>query len=189
MTCPERALPDAARRISAAIPELLTPRLRLRAPAIADLPPLQAMLESPRAQFIGGPYPADRTHGFLAAEAGCWLLYGFGYWSVEARATGALLGSVGLCHIPEFPERELGWMLLPSAEGQGFAQEAGAAARDYAFGPLGWPTLVSYIHPQNARSIRVAKALGAKHEPQTKGPEPGDLVFRHPKPAPRNPAP
>ena len=56
------------------------------------------------------------------------------------------------------------------------------AARAHAYGALGWTTAVSYIDPQNARSIRVAERMGAKLDPDAVPMDPGDLVYRHPAP-------
>ena len=54
------------------------------------------------------------------------------------------------------------WGLLPAFRGHGYATEAATRARAYAYGELGWPTIVSYIAPENAPSRRVAERLGAK---------------------------
>jgi RimJ/RimL family protein N-acetyltransferase len=98
---------------------------------------------------------------------------------VEDRATGAYCGDVGLLHPAHYPEIELGWTLVAEAEGRGIACEAAVAARDWAFGTLGLTTLVSYIGPENARSIRLAERLGAVRDDTAARPEPEDLVYRH----------
>jgi hypothetical protein len=58
-------------------------------------------------------------------------------------------------------EPELGWQLQIEAEGKGYAFEAAIAMRDWAFQVRKLKTLVSYIGPDNARSIRLADRLGA----------------------------
>ena len=64
-----------------------------------------------------------------------------------------------------------------------FEQMAAAAARDHAFGALGWETAVSYIDPDNIRSVALAERLGARHDPEARGPgENSCLVYRHPRP-------
>jgi RimJ/RimL family protein N-acetyltransferase len=80
----------------------------------------------------------------------------------------------------------VGWLVLaPEAEGTGLATEAARAAIADAYGRLGWPTVVSYIGPENARSIRLAEKLGAVPDPDAPQPRPEDpvLVYRHPRPA------
>ncbi|TMV69267.1 GNAT family N-acetyltransferase, partial [Thioclava sp. BHET1] len=80
--------------------------------------------------------------------------------------------------------REMGWSLWSAeGEGRGYAREAARAVIAHAFGPLGWDTAVSYIAPDNARSIALAERLGAIRDDSAA--HPGDtpcLVYRHPKP-------
>jgi RimJ/RimL family protein N-acetyltransferase len=81
---------------------------------------------------------------------------------------------------PEYPERELGWVILEGFEGKGYAFEAAKLARAYAFETLKFETLVSYIDPDNARSIRLAEKLGAVRDDKAARPEgDGCLVYRH----------
>jgi RimJ/RimL family protein N-acetyltransferase len=82
-----------------------------------------------------------------------------------------------------FPERELGWLVYPEAEGHGFAFEAATALRAWARETRKFETLVSYIDPANLRSIRLAERLGAMLDPHAARPDPGDLVYRHFGPA------
>ena len=55
--------------------------------------------------------------------------------------------------------------------------------RDWAFAVLGVETLVSYVDPANQRSIAVAERLGAYRDAAAVVQDPGDLVFRHRRPA------
>jgi len=96
----------------------------------------------------------------MAMFAGHWTLRGYGTWAVEERATGSFVGRVGL-HYPEgWPDRELGWALARPFWGRGLALEAARAAIAHAFGPLAWTHVISLIHPENERSIRLALRLG-----------------------------
>ena len=166
------------------IPVLQTERLILRAPTEADFDAHAQTLASPRAIYIGGPFTRHGAWRDFSMDAGSWALCGFGYWTVEERATGRFLGSVGLGFPVWFPERELGWILHEDAEGKGFAFEAASAARAHAFGALGWPTLVSYIDTPNQRSIVLATRLGAVRDDRAAKPDgdPECLVYRHPAP-------
>jgi RimJ/RimL family protein N-acetyltransferase len=165
-----------------AIPELATDRLRLRAPRLEDFEPYAAFWASDRSIPEGGPKPRRAAWREYAADVAAWQLRGFGAWSVEDRGTGAWLGLVGLFQPEEYAEPEIGWTVAPEAEGRGIAFEAARAARDWAFGPRGLVTLVSYVEPSNARSIRLAERLGARLDPDAAVPDPGDLAFRHPRP-------
>ena len=71
--------------------------------------------------------------------------------------------------------------LWDRAEGRGIAFEAIRAVRAHAYRTLGWPGAVSYIEPENARSIRLAERLGCVRVDEPT-PYPGGLVWRHPAP-------
>ena len=133
------------------------------------------------ARFIGGVCDRELAWRRLASEIGHWTLRGFGFWAVEEKASGELAGCVGLWHPEGWPEIELGYWLLPSTQGNGFATEAALRVRLYAYEVLGLETLVSYIHPDNEPSKRVAERIGAHHEDTidlaTHGPH---CVYRHP---------
>ena len=168
------------------IPVLETERLILRAPVFGDFDGYAHTLTSQRAKFIGGAVTRNRAWRDFCSDAGGWLLRGFGYWTVEDRATGRFAGVVGLDYPISYPEPEIGWVMHVDFEGRGLAFDAAIAARTWAYQALGWSTLVSYIDPRNARSIALAERLGARREPHATLPE-GDtpdecLAYRHPGP-------
>jgi RimJ/RimL family protein N-acetyltransferase len=166
-------------------PRIETERLALRAHVMADFPPFAAFFASDAARHVGGPLSEARCWYGFASDVGAWELLGFGNWAIEEKATGAFAGQVGLNYPPHFPEREIGWILMPGFEGRGYATEAARAARAFAYGTLGWTTAVSYIEPENARSIAVARRLGCEEDPEAARFDPVDLVFRHPGPEAR----
>ena len=147
---------------------------------MADFPPLAQLYETARSTHIDGPKLRAAVWRDFASDVGQWVLLGFGSWSVEERATGALAGYIGLNAPPEYPERELGWVMLEGFEGKGYAFEAASLARTFAFEALGWSGCVSYIDPENRRSIRLAERLGAVLDEKAATPN-GDpcLVYRH----------
>lgn len=119
----------------------------------------------------------------FASAIGLWELKGYGAWSIEDRESGAYLGETGIFHPTHFPEAELGWTLMEHAEGRGIAFEAATEVRAYAYSEAGLRTLVSYIAPENQRSIRLAERLGARidHDARRPANDPC-LVYRHPGP-------
>ncbi|WP_220749045.1 GNAT family N-acetyltransferase [Jannaschia sp. AI_61] len=165
------------------IPTLTTERLILRAPTRADFAPSAALLASARATYMGGPY--DRAAAWAQFTGACasWLLEGFGSWMITDRATGAWLGETGITHPDHFPEPELGWMVAPEAEGQGIAHEAARAAQTWGLQTRGLATFVSYVDPENIRSLALARRLGARQDDSAQRPAgetPADTtVFRH----------
>ena len=142
------------------IPTLTTTRLILRAPTMADFADYAAFLATDRAWGMGGPMGTEKAWSFFSNDSAQWPLLGMGALMLVPQGGTKAIGQVAVCHGPIFPEPELGWLLYAGAEGQGFAAEAAAAMRDWALGPRRLKTLVSYIDPKNARSIRLAERLG-----------------------------
>ncbi|MDK3075671.1 GNAT family N-acetyltransferase [Sedimentitalea sp. JM2-8] len=166
------------------IPTLITDRLRLRAPGPQDIAPFTAFYASERARFVGGPLTAEQAWRMLAMEIGHWTLKGFGRWTVETLDTGTAVGLVGLFEPEGWPEPEIGWDLFNGHEGNGYATEAGRAARDYAYDILGWPTAISLVKDGNDGSAAVAARLGARPDGRFVHERHGDLaIWRHPAPA------
>lgn len=161
------------------IPTLTTARLLLRPPRAEDFAAYAAFCASPRAAGMGGPFGLREAWGMFCHEAAGWSLFGAGALMLEARANGACLGLVSISSGPRFPEPELGWIVYAPHEGQGYATEAAAALRDWAAAERGLTRLVSYVDPGNARSIAVARRLGAVLDLDAVPQDPGDLVFRH----------
>ena len=82
-----------------------------------------------------------------------------------------------------FPRRSWGWDLFDDGhEGQGFATEAATALRDWAFATAKLETLVSYTHPDNAKSQAVARRLGGVEDVTAARQDEEDIVFRYPRP-------
>lgn len=165
-----------------AIPTLETDRLFLRAPKPADLRGIEAFFASDRSSFVGGPKPIGGAWQFLTLMAGHWHMRQFGMWVMADKKTDTGLGLVGMYYPVGWPEHELGWHVWSGdTEGKGLAYEAAIAARDYALRVLNWTTLVSYIAPNNVRSIALAERLGATPDATADLPESGGLVcYRHP---------
>ncbi|MGR3795992.1 GNAT family N-acetyltransferase [Vannielia sp. SX4] len=166
-------------------PTLTTERLRLRPYRIEDFETIAALMASDWSVHMGGPFTHEQTWAYFASEVANWPLRGHGGWSVEL-ADGTFAGQVSVNRMAHWPETELGWTVWPAHEGKGIAFEAAQAARDWAFGPGGLSTLVSYIAPGNTRSIALARRLGAVDDAEAPLPE-GETradthVYRHPKP-------
>ncbi len=162
-------------------PTLHTERLTLRGHVMADLDALCDLFETDRAAYMGGPIPRKEAWRWIASEVGMWDLMGHGSWGIDTK-DGEFLGQIGILKPPHFPEAEIGWTLLEPAEGKGYASEAAKAVLDWA-GEQGMDTLVSYIDPENDRSIALATRLGASLDSDAVLPE-GEtaddtVVYRH----------
>ena len=166
-----------------AIPTLETDRLILRPLALKDFEAFAAFYASDHARFVGGPTTRELAWRSLAQEMGHWALLGFGRWAITLKGSDDWIGVAGLWHPEGFPERELGWDLARHATGQGYATEAGAAARAYAYDTLGWTTLISLVADGNDASTRVAARLGARPDGRFTHERFGPMqVWRHPSP-------
>jgi len=160
-------------------PIIKTDRLLLREPVLADWPGFADLMRSDRATPMGGPYLTEHAWGDFCHGIASWRLFGVGNLSIELRETTHCIGRIEINQGPRYPEPELGWQLQLAAEGKGYAFEAAIALRDWVFREGKLQTLVSYIGPQNARSIRLAERLGASLDELARPQDPGDLVYRH----------
>lgn len=142
---------------------LETPRLTLRQLEETDLDALAAILRDPEVMYA-------YEHGFSQEEVRQWLdwqlelyaQYGFGLWAVIEKTSGELIGQCGVT-MQDWEGREvpeIGYHLRLDKWHQGFAAEAAAACRDYAFRTLGFPEVYSIIRENNLPSQRVALRSG-----------------------------
>ena len=106
-----------------------------------------------------------------------WELRGYGQWSVIEKATGHVIGCVGLYHPqPQWPGVDLGWVLHRSRWGHGFATEAATAALGWVWEYTQIDRIVSLIAPDDLRSIRVATKIGERFERADVDPVHGEPV-------------
>lgn len=149
------------------IPVIETERLRMRGHTHADLDATAAMWADPNVtRHIGGkPSTREESWARLIRYPGHWALMGYGFWLLEEKATGRLVGEAGFADFkrsidPPFTEPEQGWALASWAHGQGFASEAIAAQLAWAENHFGRVPFVCMIDPGNAPSIKVAEKHG-----------------------------
>lgn len=149
-------------------PTVETERLRLRAHTAADLPACLPLWNDPIVtRFIGGrPYTEEETWQRVQRYAGSWVLLGHGFWVIEEKSSGKLVGEIGIMDAkrdidPPFGDnRELGWALMPEVHGKGYASEALSAVLDWERKVFNAPRVLALIDPDNAPSIRLAEKYG-----------------------------
>jgi RimJ/RimL family protein N-acetyltransferase len=151
-----------------AAPVLESTRLVLRPFRAADVDAQAAMMGDEEVmRHIGGRglTREDAWRKLLCGHA-LWDLLGYGYWAVERRADGAMIGQIGFADFKRFMVPgiealpEMGWLMAREAFGQGYASEAAAAALAWADAALAAPEIVAIIDTANAASIRVAEKAG-----------------------------
>lgn len=166
------------------IPVIETERLRLRGWRREDAAPFIGFYaDAELSRFLGGPLDAAHAWQMMATEAGHWMLRGYGMWVVEEKDGVPFAGYCGLWEPGDWPETEIGWIILRQHQGKGYAVEAARRVRDWAYGDLKRTTLVSYIAPDNQASKHVALRLGAACEGTIELRGCRMEAFRHPGPA------
>lgn len=165
--------------VTIVIPRLETERLTLREPRLADFEHWAAFFASPRSIHERGMMPRAQAWKVWAGDVALWMLRGYGPFGIEDRATGAYVGEVGIYQPEGYPEAELGWFVVPEAEGKGYAREAARAVMLWARDRLGFTRLVNYIDPANERSIALGLRLGGVIDPSLPGEDESDVVIRH----------
>jgi RimJ/RimL family protein N-acetyltransferase len=149
------------------VPPLDTARLTMRGHRPEDFVECAAMWADPEVtRYIGGrPQSREEVWTKLLRYVGHWAVQGFGFWVVRERASGRLVGEVGIGDFkrdiePPLADPEVGWVLARWAHGQGFATEAVSAVLAFSAAQLGPRRLVCLIDPDNQASIRVAEKCG-----------------------------
>jgi RimJ/RimL family protein N-acetyltransferase len=151
---------------------LQTDRLVLRKPRLDDADDLLEFVGDPDVMrwLDGEPGNLAVTVAKIERWLACWEQNGLGPFAVVRD--GRVIGRVGFLvwdadrwDVSSYadattPLTELGWTLARKHWGQGYATEAAAAARTWGY-ERGVESLISLIHPENTRSMRVAKNLDA----------------------------
>jgi RimJ/RimL family protein N-acetyltransferase len=123
-------------------------------------------------RFIGGPQARPVAWRGLLQVAGAWSIQGFSMFSVIEQATGRWIGRLGPWFPEGWPGPEVGWAIIPEAQGRGYATEGAAAAIDWAFDHLGWTEVIHTIAPANLASQAVARRLGSTNRGPGRMPAP-----------------
>lgn len=141
---------------------LVTERLVLRRFATHDIAASAAFWASERSALMGGPWTADEHQRETEEVAAQWVKHGFGLFAVTLKGLDQAIGGIGPFYPDTHPEPELGWSLWDAGlEGKGIAFEAACAARDWFFATTSQTSAVSYTDPDNHRSHRLCRRMGA----------------------------
>jgi RimJ/RimL family protein N-acetyltransferase len=171
---------------------LESPRLVLRRIAPADLPfftRIHAIADVVRYTGHGRPRSAEETKDWLQATLTSYEQLELGQLAVERKSDGMLLGRCGMSDmvieanaaagtIPRawfgraqapaglavIQERELGYTFDTAQWGHGYATEAAQCVFAYARDTLRLKRVISVIHGDNVRSLKVAERSGLLRE-------------------------
>ena len=157
---------------------LYTERLCLRVPASQDAEDLYDLFADAEVMQGLGKEPVsavEEVQAVIEGMIGGWRTDGLGAFVLETAATDRqVVGQAGLMifdtrdwtpstwtNAGSHAQPELGWALTRTHWGHGYATEAAAAIRNWAYERPNIDRLVSLISPDNVRSQRVAERLGA----------------------------
>lgn len=146
-----------------------TERLTIRPLTEPDIPVLASIWADDQVtRFMGGPRVFGEVCASFRRDLSAPPLQ-FDLWPVVERSSRVVVGHCGLLpkKVDGHEEVELVYVFAAAFWRRGYATEAAAAIRDYAFRRLGVARLVSLIDPAHAASARVALKLGMKPERDT----------------------
>ena len=147
-----------------------TERLSLREFIPLDAPFLLRLVNEPGwIRNINDPGVRTLDDALAWAEGRLFKPYrelGHGFWAVQRRADGELVGMCGLFKRAALPEPDLGYALLAEHEGRGYALEAARGCVAHARAALGWTTLMAITAVDNPPSVALLGKLGFAEQAQ-----------------------
>lgn len=138
--------------------EIPTERLILRVWTAGDLAAVRA--GNPQPHWAPDfPADGDREIAEVLTVRPEWL-DGYGHRLVLERDTGLVVGSIGLFWPPSAGVLEIGYGIVPSRRGRGYATEATRALAAYALTAPGVRTVTASVELGNPASVRVLEKAG-----------------------------
>lgn len=140
-----------------------TERLYLRRMNQEDFPALCRILQDEETMYAyEGAFTDEEVQEWLDRQIARYEKWDFGLWAVVLKETGEVIGQCGLTMQP-WKDREvleIGYLFWRACWHQGYATEAAAACKEYAFETLGAEEVCSIIRDTNLASQRVAERNG-----------------------------
>lgn len=140
-----------------------TQRLKLRPFELGDAIRLHQILGVAGVlRYFPNPDPPEmeRVVKLLQQKIDHWEEHGYGWWAVDFKTSGELIGWSGLHYLPETGEIEIGYLLAKPYWGQGLATEGARIGMEFGFKQLQIPRIIGIVHPENIASQRVLENLG-----------------------------
>lgn len=105
-----------------------------------------------------GAFSDDEVQAWLDRQIDRYNMYGFGLWAAVLKSTGLMIGQCGLTMQPWKGREvlEIGYLFERAYWHNGYATEAAAACREYAFNVLDVSEVCSIIRDTNIASQNVA---------------------------------
>jgi len=142
---------------------ITTKRLFLREMEDRDMEALYAVWgDQENMKYYPYSFDEERVRTWIERNQARYQKDGFGLWAVCLKDTGEVIGDCGLTlqTIDGTLLPEIGYHIRRDCQQRGFAKEAAAAVRDWAFENTEYPALYSYCKYTNEASYRTAEAIG-----------------------------
>ena len=146
---------------------LETERLFLREMTMDDFDALYAVLSDAEImQHYPYSFDEERVRSWIERNMKRYTDDGFGLWAVCLKDTGEMIGDCGLTlqNIDGTMLPEIGYHIRRDQQRKGYAKEAAAAVRDWAFQNTEYPALYSYCKYTNVGSFKTAESIGMNFE-------------------------
>ncbi len=143
--------------------ELETERLIMRKMTHADLPSLCEIMKDENTMYAyEGAFSDAEVQEWLERQILRYQKWNFGLWAVVLKETGKMIGQCGLTMQPWKDDEvlEIGYLFNRNYWHKGYATEAAAACKRYAFDVLKAEEVCSIIRDTNIRSQNVALRNG-----------------------------
>jgi RimJ/RimL family protein N-acetyltransferase len=149
-------------------PTLYTERLILRQLGERDFSAYLALRMNPCVyRFMNGrPMSELEVWNRITSNVGTWALMGFGFWAIEEKKTGELIGSCGFkdargtSYVLNSALPEAGWWLGANKHGIGFAAEAVHVMHEWGDKHIANGHTFCAIPSENKSSFRLAHKVG-----------------------------
>ena len=151
-----------------------TERLLLREIKVDDAEFILQLLNEPGwIQNIGdrGVRTIDDAQRYIAEKfIPSYERFGFGFYLVELKDSGASAGICGLIKRDSLEDIDIGFAFLERFWSKGYAFESAAAVMDHARNTLHLKRIAAIVSPDNHGSIKVLEKLGLRFERMIKMP-------------------
>ena len=142
---------------------LHTPRLYLRQLTVADAPLIYQLNSQPDVlKYLHERPLKDEADAAEIIRSIILPQYEkkLGRWGMFIKENNEFIGWCGLKYRPELNETDLGYRLMPSAWGKGFATEAALHCLQYGFEKLHLTEITGRAHVENIASLKVLEKIG-----------------------------
>jgi [ribosomal protein S5]-alanine N-acetyltransferase len=142
---------------------IATDRLTIRPFSAADASDLHAYLADPAVYRFepGAPITLPEAERLAEERAA-----GTDFWAIERTGAGTMIGHLYFAqsHPAEWRTWELGYIVSPAYQRQGYATEAVAALLRWAFAERPIHRVVAHCNPDNPASWRLLERVGFRRE-------------------------